>query len=133
MIKANDRSRDWVVRKRRLDLMLEEPNIPVSDLKRITAPTLIVGGDDDIMPLQHLVEIYTNIPQAQLFIIPEALTTSGCNTNSSIDGNEVSRTSVLKTQASDPRPPASTPRPSHPPSGPPSPSSLSLGGPAAWS
>lgn len=69
-IKAKDSSRDWAVRKRTLDLMLEEPNIPSSSLKRITAPTLIVGGDDDIMPLEHLVEIYKNIPQAQLFIIP---------------------------------------------------------------
>ena len=106
MIKANDRSRDWVVRKRQLDLMLEEPNIPVSDLKRITAPTLIVGGDEDIMPLEHLIEIYTKIPKRSCSLFREALTASTANTNSSIAWRRSFSTSFLKTQEQRSPPPA---------------------------
>lgn len=72
MLKAGDRTQDWANRKRQLDLMLEEPHIPVSDLRKIAAPTLIIGADADIMPLAHTVEIYSNIPQVQLFIMPGA-------------------------------------------------------------
>ena len=72
MIKAGDRSRDWTRRKRQLDLMLEEPHIPLSDLRKIAAPTLVVGADADIIPLAHTLEIATNIPGAQLFIMPGA-------------------------------------------------------------
>ena len=72
MIKAGDRTRDWTRRKRQLDLMLEEPHIPIVDLKKITAPTLVMGADMDIMPVAHTVEIATNIPGAQLFIMPGA-------------------------------------------------------------
>ncbi len=106
MIKANDRSQDWVVRKRRLDLMLEEPNIPVNDLKRITAPTLIVGGDDDIMPLEHLVEIYKNIPKAQLFIIPGG--THGVNLQYELFNRMATgflEQPFTRLRSSDPRPP----------------------------
>ena len=70
MIETNDTTRDWHVRKRQLDLMLEEPHISTASLKRITAPTLIISGDEDIMPLSHMIEIYSNIPQAQLLIVP---------------------------------------------------------------
>ena len=72
MIKAGDRSRDWTRRKRQLDLMLEEPHIPLSDLRKIAAPTLVIGADADIIPLAHTLEIGTNIPGAQLFIMPGA-------------------------------------------------------------
>jgi pimeloyl-ACP methyl ester carboxylesterase len=71
-LKAGDTTQDWKNRKRVLDLMLEEPHIPLTDLKQITAPVLVMGADSDIMPLSHLVEIYSNIPQAQLFIMPGA-------------------------------------------------------------
>lgn len=72
MIRAGDRSRDWGRQKRQLDLMLEEPHLPLADLRRITAPTLVIGADADIMPLAHTLEIATNIPGAQLFIMPGA-------------------------------------------------------------
>jgi Predicted hydrolases or acyltransferases (alpha/beta hydrolase superfamily) len=72
MLAKGDASRDWKRRKRQLDMMLEEPHISHGDLQRISAPTLIIGADSDVMPLSHFVEIYEHIPQAQLFIIPGA-------------------------------------------------------------
>jgi pimeloyl-ACP methyl ester carboxylesterase len=72
MIRAGDRSRDWVRIKRLQDLMLEEPHITGQELQKITAPTLLMFADADIMPLDHAVEIFDGIPQAQLFIMPGA-------------------------------------------------------------
>jgi pimeloyl-ACP methyl ester carboxylesterase len=72
MIAKADTTRDWKRRKRQLDMMLEEPHISHDDLQRISAPTLIIGADSDLIPLSHFVEIYEHIPQAQLFIIPGA-------------------------------------------------------------
>ena len=72
MIKAGDHSQDWVRRKRQLDLMLEEPHIAAADLRKITAPTLVIGADADIMPVAHTLEIFNGISSAQLFIMPGA-------------------------------------------------------------
>jgi pimeloyl-ACP methyl ester carboxylesterase len=72
MLKAGDTSRDWARRKRQIDLMVEEPHISHADLQKIAAPTLIMGADGDIMPVSHFVEIYSQIPNAQLFIMPGA-------------------------------------------------------------
>ena len=52
--------------------MLNEPHIPITDLQRIQAPALIMGGDEDAITLEHLVEIYRNIPKAHLLILPGA-------------------------------------------------------------
>ncbi len=72
MLAKGDKSQDWVRVKQWDDLMLHEPHIPVSDLKLIQAPVLIMGGDDDIIRLDHLLEMYRNIPLAQLCIVPGA-------------------------------------------------------------
>ncbi len=67
-----DNSKDWVRVKQWDELMLHEPHISISDLKRIQAPVLMMGGDDDIIHLDHLLEMYRNIPLAQLCIAPGA-------------------------------------------------------------
>ena len=65
-----DHSRDWARVKRWNELMLNEPHIPLTDLRRIRVPVLITGADEDMIPPEHLLEIYRNIPKAQLFIAP---------------------------------------------------------------
>lgn len=67
-----DRNRNWNRTRRWNDMMLDQPHIPLSDLKKITAPVLIVGGDEDLIPRAHLLEIYQNIPRANLLIEPAA-------------------------------------------------------------
>ncbi len=53
-------------------MMLEEPNIDVKALEAITAPTLVLAGDHDLIRDEHTVEIYRHIPNSQLAIFPNA-------------------------------------------------------------
>lgn len=47
-------------------------DIAPSQLARISAPTLVMGGDHDIIPVSHTVEIWAAIPGATLCIAPGA-------------------------------------------------------------
>jgi pimeloyl-ACP methyl ester carboxylesterase len=51
-------------------MWLEEPKIPRQNLSRITAPTLIMAGDRDVITLEHTIELFRAIPKAQLCIVP---------------------------------------------------------------
>jgi pimeloyl-ACP methyl ester carboxylesterase len=72
MIAKGDHSKNWERVKRWNELMLNEPHIATTDLHKIASPALIIGGDDDVIPLEHLTEIYRNIPKAYLAILPGA-------------------------------------------------------------
>jgi pimeloyl-ACP methyl ester carboxylesterase len=54
--------------------MLDEvqPNLPANALHAIKCPSLIIGGDHDLIPVQHTVQIYQNIPKAYLWIVPNS-------------------------------------------------------------
>lgn len=49
-----------------------QPNIPLKALHAINAPSLIIGGDHDLIPVHHTVQIYENIPNAFLWIVPNS-------------------------------------------------------------
>jgi pimeloyl-ACP methyl ester carboxylesterase len=49
-----------------------EPSFTESDLQRITAPTLLVIGDRDIVTPEHAVEMFRAIPGAQLCVVPNS-------------------------------------------------------------
>lgn len=51
-------------------LMVEHPDIAMSELGRISAPVLIISGDRDAVRLSHSVEIFKSIPNANLSIWP---------------------------------------------------------------
>ncbi len=51
-------------------ILVEEPNIPLSSLESIQCPTLVIGGDQDLINLQHTVLISRHIPKSYLWIIP---------------------------------------------------------------
>lgn len=51
-------------------LLLSQPHIDPKALNKITAPTLIVSGDQDLIRLEHTVDIYNNIPNANLAVLP---------------------------------------------------------------
>lgn len=72
MIKEKDSSRDWEIYQQQLDLMGKQPNIPIASLKTITAPTLVMAGDKDIIRGEHTQLIFDSIPKAQLCIFPGA-------------------------------------------------------------
>ncbi len=52
--------------------MLKEPNIDPKALERITAPTLVLAGDHDLIRLEHIVESFNHLPSGQLGIFPNS-------------------------------------------------------------
>ncbi len=53
-------------------MLLGEPHIPVAALEKITAPTLILASDHDVIRDEHTVAIYHHIRNGQLAIFPNA-------------------------------------------------------------
>jgi pimeloyl-ACP methyl ester carboxylesterase len=53
-------------------LILEEPHIELEALAGITAPTLVIAGDHDLIREEHTIAIYQHIPNSQLAILPNA-------------------------------------------------------------
>jgi pimeloyl-ACP methyl ester carboxylesterase len=47
-----------------------EPNITVEQLGRISAPTLVLASDDDMISLEHTVALFRAIPHSELAIVP---------------------------------------------------------------
>ncbi len=54
------------------EMMQREPHIPEGDLARISAPTLVVMGDDDLMSIEHSAALFRAIPNSELAVIPGA-------------------------------------------------------------
>ncbi|MEO1027858.1 MAG: alpha/beta hydrolase [Pseudomonadota bacterium] len=46
------------------------PTYQASDLKAITAPTLVINGDHEDTDLDHALSLYRNLSDAQLFVVP---------------------------------------------------------------
>lgn len=55
-----------------MSIMLAEPNIDPKLLNTISAPTLVMAGDHDVICDEHTVEIFHNIPNSQLVIFPNS-------------------------------------------------------------
>ncbi|MCR8558655.1 alpha/beta hydrolase [Mucilaginibacter sp. BJC16-A38] len=55
-----------------LHLLSYEPHIKLSDLKKITCPTLVIGGDHDVIRTKHTMLIAETIPNAYLWILPNS-------------------------------------------------------------
>lgn len=53
-------------------LLVDNPHIPLSDLHTIKCPTLVMGGDHDVIKEEHTMLIYKNIPNAYLWILPNS-------------------------------------------------------------
>ena len=53
-----------------INMMALEPHIPTTDLNKIKCPVLVIGGDADVIKPSHTVQIFENIPQANLWILP---------------------------------------------------------------
>ncbi len=49
-----------------------QPHIALSQLHAIKCPSLIIGGDHDLIRLEHVLLIYRNIPRAYLWILPDS-------------------------------------------------------------
>lgn len=71
-IKNGETSNEIRREKMLLELMLNYPKIETEELKKIKSPVLLIFGDSDYMPFEHTLEIFRNIPKANLFIVPSA-------------------------------------------------------------
>jgi pimeloyl-ACP methyl ester carboxylesterase len=47
-------------------------DVPASDLKHVTMPTLVMNGDRDVVLLEHAVEMMRLLPEARLIVLPGA-------------------------------------------------------------
>ena len=47
-----------------------QPHISLADLHAIHCPSLIICGDHDLISIEHTLQIYQNIPQAALWVMP---------------------------------------------------------------
>ena len=55
-----------------ISIVLEQPNIDPRALEKITAPTLVLASDHDLIRDEHTVEIYHHLPNGRLAIFPSA-------------------------------------------------------------
>ena len=53
-------------------LLCDNPHIPLSDLHRIQCPSLVIGGDHDVIKPAHTMLIADNIPHSYLWILPNS-------------------------------------------------------------
>lgn len=49
-----------------------EPSPDPADLRSVTARTLVLAGDDDLVTLDHTVTLYRALPTAELAVLPNA-------------------------------------------------------------
>jgi pimeloyl-ACP methyl ester carboxylesterase len=55
-----------------LRLLVEEPHILLADLHKISVPTLVIGGDHDVIKPEHTMLIAQNIPNSYLWLLPNS-------------------------------------------------------------
>ncbi|GAA2060251.1 alpha/beta hydrolase [Catenulispora yoronensis] len=59
-----------VIARKVLELAATEPTLTSEDLRAVTARTLVMGGDDDTVSLEHTIALYRGIPDSELAIVP---------------------------------------------------------------
>jgi pimeloyl-ACP methyl ester carboxylesterase len=55
-----------------MNLLINNPHIPITDLHKISCPSLIIGGDNDVIKAEHTLLIAKNIPRSYLWILPNS-------------------------------------------------------------
>ena len=68
MLAKNDTTQDWKVIQQRNRMMEFQPHITADDLHRIKCPVLVMSTDRDVIPEEHTLFIYRNIPKSNLCI-----------------------------------------------------------------
>jgi pimeloyl-ACP methyl ester carboxylesterase len=70
MIAKKDTAYNYAQAKKLLNLLGQQPHIPLADVQKIKAPTLVMGGDKDVIKEAHTLQIYQNLQKAWLCIFP---------------------------------------------------------------
>lgn len=58
--------------KKLMHLMAVQPNITLEQLHKVHCPSLIIGGDHDVILAEHTVQIARAIPKSYLWILPNS-------------------------------------------------------------
>src|SRR4029453_8350341 len=61
-----------IVLAKGLALIAAEPTLTTDDIAAITQPTLVMVGDDDLIPLAHTCSLYEALPRGRLAVVPGA-------------------------------------------------------------
>jgi pimeloyl-ACP methyl ester carboxylesterase len=61
-----------IVAEKSFAMFAREPTMTKDDISMITAPTLVMVGDDDAVRLDHTVALYEALPNGQLCVMPGA-------------------------------------------------------------
>ncbi|MFN4364726.1 MAG: alpha/beta fold hydrolase [Chryseobacterium hispalense] len=61
-----------ILEKRRLNLMINHPNIQANDLKKIENPVLVIAGSHDLVKIEDTKLIHRNISNSILLVVPDA-------------------------------------------------------------
>jgi len=59
-----------VIARKVLDMAATQPTLAAEDLRAVTARTLVIAGDDDMVSLEHIIALYRGIPDSELAIVP---------------------------------------------------------------
>ncbi|MEU6864013.1 alpha/beta hydrolase [Streptomyces sp. NPDC046876] len=52
------------------EMAAKEPNLKAADLAAVTHRSLVMFSDDDLVTMQHVVEMYDALPNAELAVVP---------------------------------------------------------------
>jgi pimeloyl-ACP methyl ester carboxylesterase len=69
---AADKTKITSAKKKVADNAFNNPNITFAQLNAIQVPFLVMAGDHDMFKLEHTIALYQNLPQASLYIVPDA-------------------------------------------------------------
>ena len=69
---APDKSKIASAKKKATDNAYNNPKITLSQLNSIQVPFLVMAGDHDMFTIEHTITLYKNLPQASLYIVPDA-------------------------------------------------------------
>jgi pimeloyl-ACP methyl ester carboxylesterase len=69
---APDKSKIASAKKKATDNAYNNPKITLSQLNSIQVPFLVMAGDHDMFTIEHTIALYKNLPQASLYIVPDA-------------------------------------------------------------
>ena len=61
----------FFTRSKYIKMMLDEPNIPLKNLQKITIPVHVLAGEKDVIKLEHTKLIADNIKNSTMEIIPK--------------------------------------------------------------
>lgn len=70
MIAKKDKSQNWALQAQLLALLQTQPDIALESLHKIKIPVLVIAGDRDVIRGEHTLEIFQNLENSQLAILP---------------------------------------------------------------